>query len=259
MILKVTPKVIILVGPGTNCDEETLFSLRYLGAEPYVYLLREIKKNPKKIHDFGAIVIPGGFSYGDYVAAGRMFAREMELFLGKELERFLKKGGFILGICNGFQILVSSLLLPGLKEWFLPPRVSLISNDSMQYEDRWVFLRVEKKDVFWFKGLPSVIELPVAHAEGKFFAPKTTIQALKRNKQIALRYVMPDGTYAKYPYNPNGSLEGIAAITDKTGQILGMMPHPERFFFSEQNPLRDSIYPWGRKIFANLIKEIKRI
>ncbi len=250
------PRIAVLTGPGTNCDEETFFSLKYLGADVQQYMLSHVKQNPKIIRDFQAIIIPGGFTYGDYIGAGRIFAKELEMFLKEEIERFLKKGGFIFGICNGFQILTCSKLLPGISGWFSAPTVSLISNDSLKYEDRWVYLSVESSS-FWFKNLPKIIKLPVAHAEGKFFAEKETIEILEKNKQIALRYVNPEGNEAFYPYNPNGSIHGIAGITDRTGQILGMMPHPERFFSPEHSLTGNSAYPYGRLIFKNLVEEIK--
>lgn len=251
-------KIAILKAPGTNCDEETEIAFKYLGTSPEIVWIQEMKKSKEMLHNFHALVIPGGFTYGDYVSAGKILAQEIKKFMLPEIEKFLKDGKFILGICNGFQVLVKVGLLPGFDQRLDIPLASLELNDSLKYEDRWVYLRIEK-DCFWTKRLPKVIELPVAHAEGRFTADEKVLKKLNEQRHIILRYSKLDGKIDGYPFNPNGSMEAIAGITSWKEQIFGLMPHPERFFFEEHYPdkSKKKVTPYGRIIFENLVFEIK--
>jgi len=229
------PKVLILRTAGTNCDLETAYAFENVGAEAERHHINRLSEGNVKLDDFQILAIPGGFSYGDDVHAGKILAVEMMAGFADELRVFVDAGKLIIGICNGFQVLVKTGLLPGGGNG---QTVTLTDNNSNKYEDRWVHLSCETdRCVFMKPG--EVIEVPVAHAEGKFVAADNkTLEGLKENGQIVFRYVKPDSTAANgsYPENPNGSLEDVAAICDPTGRILGMMPHPERNIFSYHHP-----------------------
>ncbi len=252
------PKVLILRAAGTNCDLETGYAFESAGGEVDIHHLNHIKEYKNLIDDYKIICIPGGFTYGDDIAAGTIFSMQIELFLKDRLKAFVENGGLILGICNGFQVLVKSGMLP---DFDFQQKVSLVFNDSGNFEDRWVYLKVENKNNLFFAGLPDIIVLPVAHAEGKFVGDEEVIKSIENNNQVAVRYVDSTGNKAGYPFNPNGAVNDIAGITDKTGRVFGLMPHPERFMFKEQSPewLADDkeIFPFGKKIFENAVNYFK--
>ncbi len=252
------PKVLILRAAGTNCDVETGYAFESAGATADIQHLNHMKEKKNLINDYKIICIPGGFTYGDDIAAGTIFSMQINLFLKDEFQNFVEKGGLIIGICNGFQVLVKSGMLP---DFDFQQKVSLVFNDSGNFEDRWVFLKVENKDNLFFANLPDRIMLPVAHAEGKFVGDREIIESIENNKQVVLRYITPEGGKPDYPFNPNGSVNDIAGITDKTGRVFGLMPHPERFMFKEQSPEwlagNDEIIPFGMKIFENAVNYFK--
>jgi len=216
------PKVLVLRAAGTNCDVETAFAFELAGAESRLVHVKRLIEGSVKLLDFDILAIPGGFSYGDDISAGKVLAVELTKRLGEELREFVGRSRPVLGICNGFQVLVKMGLLGGGDS-------TLASNDSQKFEDRWVFLAPEKTDCIWTQGLGPTITLPVAHAEGKFVYDE-------KQFQVAFRYVERDGSPAGYPANPNGSVEGIAGVSDPTGLILGLMPHPERHILPHQHP-----------------------
>jgi phosphoribosylformylglycinamidine synthase subunit PurQ / glutaminase len=234
------PKVCILRTAGTNCDKEAAFAFELAGAESELIHINKFIGKENKLSDYQILVVPGGFSYGDDVAAGKILANELKYKLAQDLKKFILEGKLIIGICNGFQILVKAGLLPGNGE--LMQEASLILNDSAKFEDRWVYLRRTKDEgrgtkCVWIKDLPEIIYLPIAHGEGKFVTlDKEVKERLVKNGQIAFQYCSPDGKLSGYPYNPNGSLDNIAGICDETGRILGLMPHPERHLFFTQHP-----------------------
>lgn len=210
------------------------------------------------LDDFHILALPGGFSYGDDIASGKIFANELRFKLADALRKFIDDGKLIIGICNGFQILVKSGLLPGSKQW--DQEASLIINDSAKFEARWVYLKPAGRCA-WTEGLERIIYLPVAHGEGKFVTrDKNVLNRLKKNKQIVFQYCDEQGKLSGYPDNPNGSLESIAGITDPTGRILGLMPHPERHIFSAQHPRNWNLKSKsgdGLQIFKNGVKYVK--
>ncbi|MGB9677365.1 MAG: phosphoribosylformylglycinamidine synthase I, partial [Candidatus Ratteibacteria bacterium] len=219
------PRVIILRVAGTNCDFETEWAFNLAGAFAERIHINQIIKKEKKLSDYQILVIPGGFSYGDNIGAGKVLANQIKLKLWEEIAKFIFEKKVILGICNGFQVLVKSGILPFNSDQL----VTLEWNDSGRFEDRWVYLKVEKSVSPFFEGLPDIIRMPVAHAEGKFFPKNIKIlKEIEKNKQIVLRYSDKNGNLSDYPYNPNGSVENIAGICSKDGLIIGMMPHPER-------------------------------
>ncbi len=246
----------VLFAPGTNCDEETLYSLRKTGLKADILYLKKWLSKPDVILKSKFLVIPGGFSFGDYIKAGKVFAFYLREKLWDVIKKFYQDGGYIIGICNGFQILLRAGILP-----FMDGRVHayLIRNEKGEFEDRWVYLRAEGKSPF-VKGFNHKIPFPVAHAEGRFYADKKIIEYIEKNKMVAFRYVDEKGNPTLvYPHNPNGSLNSIAGITDKQGRILGLMPHPERAFERFQIPYVYKINKTpGRIFFENVFKAIKK-
>jgi phosphoribosylformylglycinamidine synthase I len=197
----------------------------------------QLLKHEVRLDRFSLLVFPGGFSYGDYIASGRILANEVRHNLRDDITRFHADGKLVLGICNGFQVLVKLGLLPAFDALFEPQSVTLDSNDSARYEDRWVWLAVDDSPCIFTRDLEQPIQLPVAHAEGKFLCRDAAVlQRLKSGRQVALRYVTRDGEPASFPENPNGSVDGIAGICDPSGRIFGLMPHPERFVRREHHP-----------------------
>lgn len=228
------PRVIVLRAPGTNCDEETAFAWEKVGAKVESVHVNRLIECPGRLAEFQILTIPGGFSYGDDLGAGRILATRLELALGAELSRFHDRGGFILGVCNGFQVLVRAGLLPG----GLPAsQATLAHNESGRFEARWVSL-APTPGLCPFVSFHKPIELPVAHGEGQFLTSLThDLERLSARGQIVLRYADQQGRPTEtYPANPNGSPGGVAGVCDPTGRILGLMPHPERFVEPWQHP-----------------------
>jgi phosphoribosylformylglycinamidine synthase len=253
------PKVCVLRSAGTNCDRETAAAFKLAGAAPELVHINSLVRGVKSFNDFQILAFPGGFSYGDDVASGKIFANELRFKLSDPLRKFIRDGKLIIGICNGFQILVKSGLLPGGPE--LKQDTSLIINDSGKYEDRWVYLKPSGKCA-WTRGIKNIIYLPVGHGEGKFVTrDKRILKGLKDNRQMVFQYCDANGKLSGYPDNPNGSTENIAGITDKTGRILGLMPHPERHMFATQHPrnwnLKSKKHGDGLQIFKNGVKYVR--
>jgi len=255
------PKVLIVRTAGTNCDKESEFAFNHAGAQTHLYHINHIKKE-RNLSDYQVICFPGGFSYGDDLGAGKILSLELSCWLKDSLKKFIDKGGLIIGICNGFQVLVKTGILPDLD---FQQKVTLTFNDSARFEDRWVYLKVNSDSV-WLKNLPEVISLPVAHGEGKFYAEGPILDKIESSGQAALKYVGEDSASAEYPFNPNGSLNDIAGITDSSGKVLGLMPHPERFIFKHHSPFwkdkRVSSFiseevPFGLKFFENAVNYFK--
>lgn len=221
------PKVLVMSGYGLNCEEETKFAFETAGASADIIHINDLIEKPKVLDTFQIVTFPGGFSYGDDTGSGNAFANKLRNHLWSEIESFVKRDTLTIGICNGFQILVNLGLLPALENKYGMRQVALLHNDSARYIDRWVDLRIDN-DTPWFTGIKT-ITIPVAHGEGKFYANIKTLSQLKQKNLISARYVK--GEICKYHNliaNPNGALDDIAAITDESKRILGMMPHPER-------------------------------
>jgi phosphoribosylformylglycinamidine synthase len=234
------PRVCILRTAGTNCDKETAFSFEKAGAKAEFVHINVFCANKKNLEDYQILALSGGFSYGDDLGAGKVLANELRYKLSDDIKKFVSSGKLIIGICNGFQILVKSGLLPGNE--ILTQETSLIINDSGKFEDRWIHLRTpqaagSKTKCIWAKDLPATIYLPIAHGEGKFITKdKQVLDRLEKNGQIVFQYCNQQGDLSGYPDNPNGSTKNIAGICDNTGRILGLMPHPERHAFYWQHP-----------------------
>lgn len=253
------PKVCVLRTDGTNCDLETFYAFAKAGAECRLVHVNRLRNKEEKLNAYQILVIPGGFSYGDDVHSGKILAVELTSFLKDQLEEFLGAGKPILGICNGFQVLVRTGILPGRRIGEIS--AALVSNDSGRFECRWVNLRVENTRCIFTEGLlGKCLNLPVAHAEGKFFTDPDTLQRIEG--QVVFRYADENGRPTQnYPLNPNGSLNAIAGICDPTGLVLGLMPHPERFVEPAQHPnwrrFPFCSEPHGLAIFRNAVRYAK--
>lgn len=236
----------VLRTAGTNCDEETAFAFGKVGARAKLLHVNYLIGHPKALREYAILAIPGGFTYGDDIAAGKILANELRCKLIEDIQKFVREGKLIIGICNGFQVLAKAGLLPGGSD--LKQKASLIINDSGKFEDRWVYLkspsheeRKSSRKCVWVKNLSEVIYLPVAHGEGKFITQdKGVLQRLRQSGQIVFQYCDEKQSLAGYPYNPNGSWDNIAGICDETGRVFGLMPHPERHVGSKQHPR------WGK-------------
>ena len=251
-------RVGVLKAPGTNCDEETAHAFRLAGAEVEEVWVEELKERPQRLEEVQILAIPGGFTYGDDLGAGKLLANELKYRLTDALSAFLQEDKLVLGVCNGFQMLVKAGILPSGKLGS-PQEVTLTWNDSGKFEDRWVHLKPEFNVCVWTQGIEETIELPVAHGEGKFL-PKdqTVMEHLLGYGQIVFHYSDSEGNEAGYPWNPNGSVGNIAGICDPTGRIFGLMPHPERHVNGIQHPRRTRDGRTGEgsglQIFRNGVK-----
>jgi len=253
-----TINTLIIRTAGTNCDLETKFAFERAGSKVSLLHINRVNERPALLAEHQVLALPGGFSYGDDIAAGKVHANEFRMKLADQLGKFVDDGKLIIGICNGFQILVKTGLLPGPFGRDTEQTVTLTFNDSNKFEDRWIYLRADSdKSPFIRKG--EIIYLPIAHGEGKFVTKDdATLTALRDNDQVVLRYVDADGnTGAPYPINPNGSVDDIAGICDTTGRVLGLMPHPERHVLPTQHPRwpRDGLKPEGDglQVFRNAV------
>ena len=263
-------KIAILRIEGTNCEQESYDSFKRLGASPEFVHLKQLlhidssKDEIRDLSDYQCLMIPGGFSAGDYIRAGAIFAARMKSKLKIKIENFIKQEYPILGVCNGFQILIELGLLPGIDEIMSSiPKACLHINDSSRYECRPSFLKHENhgKCVFTSKIKHGNVQLiPSAHAEGKLLFPSENqdkiIEKLEENDQIVFRYVDPDGNYSGYPWNPNGSFYNIAGICNPTGTVFGMMPHPERAFYKYKNSNIEN--GDGKAVFESVISYIEK-
>ena len=219
-------KALIMSGYGINSEMETQEVLRRAGMESEIVHVNDLIDKRKKLSDYRMLVFPGGFSYGDDTGAGTAFANRVRNNLLEPLNEFLDGDNLVLGICNGFQILVHLGLLPGFKRF--KPEAALMQNASGVFQCRFVTLKPASQNL-WTKGIERIY-CPVAHGEGNFYCKKSTLQKMKEKNMIAFHYVREDMSPAnrEFPYNPNGALEDIAGITSENGRVLGMMPHPER-------------------------------
>ncbi len=261
-------RCLVLRTAGTNCDGETQFAFKSCGSETDLVHINRVFKKEKRLEDYHILAIPGGFSYGDDIAAGKILANEFRLKLGADLKRFIADGKLIIGICNGFQILVKAGILPGALEEVkggsngFSQTATLMNNDCAKFEDRWIYLKPSGKSV-WTEGITRVIALPVAHGEGKFVPQDAALlKKIKDNGQVVFRYCNEKGGAPVYPQNPNGSTDDIAGIADKTGRVFGLMPHPERHFLFTQHPFwtrleKKSPFGDGAKIFQNGVNYVK--
>ena len=232
------PRVLILQATGTNRDGDAARAAELAGGRPSIWHINALREQPDRLHDYQMLVLPGGFSYGDALGAGRLWAMDLRWLFQDALTTFIEAGKPVIGICNGFQALVKSGWLPGPPDG--TPRATLTRNLSNRFECRWVWLEPNPHSPCVFtQGLDGRIYCPVAHGEGRFIPrDDTTLARMREHGQIALTYTTADGGVATYPDNPNGSTANIAGICNAAGNVLGLMPHPEDHIVPEQHPHR---------------------
>lgn len=269
---------LVLTGYGLNCDYETDYSLRLAGADSHLVHINELIEGERsgkgqKLENYHILVFGGGFSWGDDHGAGVLFASKMKYNMGEALDRFISEGKLILGICNGFQCLVNIGLLPGFDGDYRARRIALTYNDSGNFIDAWVRLRVNPDSPCVFTRGIDYLDLPVRHGEGKFYSLEEDIGRLFSANQVVMQYADGNGALAKgrWPLNPNGSLHDIAGVCDPTGRIFGLMPHPEAYNhwsnhpdwiiererLARQGKMPDSHEGKGIALFRNAVHYIK--
>lgn len=270
-------KTLILRAPGINRDTDAAAAVELAGGSAERVHVNRLAEGTVRLNDYAMLIVPGGFSYGDHLGAGKLLAVDLIHRLDEQLAAFVADGRPVLGICNGFQVLVKAGVLPGgganrKPEHDTPaqpddahgtrhqPRVTLTDNRSGRFECRWVRLAAESNSPCIFtQGITQPIEVPVAHGEGRLvIADEATREHLRAAGHIALRYVAPDGSSADYPANPNGSEDNIAGLCNAQGNVLGLMPHPEDAILPQQHP-RWTREPWrhegdGLTIFRNALR-----
>lgn len=251
-----TPRALVIRAAGTNCNNETALAFELAGATAEQAHINELIKGTKKLEDYHMLAIPGGFSYGDDLGSGKVLANQLAIKLRQPLQEFIDSGKLVIGICNGFQVIIKMGLLPALR-WPHVQEATLTNNDSGKFEDRWVYMKAENDSIFT-RGIKRIY-LPVNHGEGKFVANDEVVKVLQQQKLIKLRYCDENsGDSPAYPDNPNGSLLNIAAITNKQGNVFGMMPHPEKFVTRYTHPrwTRERLPEEGEglRIFRNMVK-----
>ena len=252
-------RTLILRAPGTNCDVETAFAFEQAGATVSRVHINQLIRHEERLSDYQILVVPGGFTYGDDISAGKVLANELRLKLAEDIQNFTDSGGLILGICNGLQVLVKAGILPRLPNGGVSP-VTLAANDSGKFECRWVYLMVnEESPCLFTKGIKSLY-LPVANGEGKVVTSAEALSELN----IVLYYTDEYGNRnAGYPYDPSGSVEDIAGICDGSGRVFALMPHPERYIRGTQHPrwTREGAKERGDgfQIFLNAVKWAKKL
>jgi phosphoribosylformylglycinamidine synthase len=240
------PKALILRAPGINRDEDAAAAIELAGGRAERHHVNRVVEGAVRLNDYAMLIIPGGFSYGDHLGAGKLLAVDLIHRLRDQLGAFVADRRPVIGICNGFQVLVKAGILPGGTversdvQTFerSTPQATLADNASGRFECRWVHLRAESDSRCIFTlGIERPIEAPVAHGEGRFVArDAATLAALRAAGQVALRYVAADGGAAEYPANPNGSDDAIAGVCNQHGNVLGLMPHPEDAILPHQHP-----------------------
>jgi len=263
-------KVLVLSGYGINCEEETLNAFKTVGIKGNVIHVNDLIQSPKKLKNFQILAFPGGFSYGDHTGSGNAMAHKIRNNLFEYIINFIEKDKLVIGICNGCQILVNLGIVPSIDGY--KREVALVENDIATYQCRWIILKVTNQKSPWLKKI-KYLNLPVAHQEGKFLVDKKIMMKLKKEKLIACKYIDNNGSLAKerFPQNPNGSIEDIAGITNVKGNVLAMMPHPERAMYFSQRPdwisqkykikkkllYKEKLYADGYKIFRNAYNYFK--
>lgn len=262
-----SPRVCVLRAPGTNCDAETAYAFESCGGQPEVLHLHRLLEQPQRLNDFQILCIPGGFSYGDDIGAGVVFASQMRTHLHETIANFLQADKLALGICNGFQMLLKAGVLPdGADGWKVAREqrnsATLTWNENGKYTARWVRLKVHAPQNVFLRGIDE-LELPIAHAEGRLVPEDQALLGKWATRgQAALKYIpwknCDETPVPTWSSNPNGSTDELAGLGDPSGRILGLMPHPERFLFATQHPqwTRRGLtgHGAGRQLFANAVE-----
>lgn len=255
------PRILVVRAAGSNCDIETKYAFDFAGGHSDLVHVNRLLEGSVNLDDYQILAMPGGFTYGDDISAGKILANQMKYKLNESLAEFHQKGNLIIGICNGFQVLVKAGLLPTV-DLQKGQSVTLTDNDSGKFEDRWAYLDVNESPCVFTQGMQQKVYFPVAHAEGKFVTKnKSVLDSLWANKQVVFQYAAENGNKVEYPANPNGSVDNIAGICDPTGRVLGLMPHPERHLDPTNHPqwTRNGLADQGDglPIFENAINYFK--
>jgi phosphoribosylformylglycinamidine synthase subunit PurQ / glutaminase len=257
-------RICILRAGGSNRDLDAAYCLRSLGADVDILHLNDILRR-RSLATYHGLVIPGGFAYGDYVRAGAIFGKRILSSMREDIRLFVDSKKPVLGICNGFQVLVEAGVLPGMNFLSDSPEAALAANKSARFECRWVALKPNPESPCLFTSqIKQIVRFPVAHGEGRFITSSRVMNYLKEGKQIALQYAGADGQTAKgrYPQNPNGSELDIAGVCNRTGNAFGLMPHPENAFRIEQMPEWISKKSAGRgdgfPVFDSMVSYIEK-
>ena len=258
------PKVLILRTAGTNCDREAAYAFELAAAAPDFVHVNQLIAQPQAMDQYQLLAIPGGFSYGDDIAAGRILASQIRHHLADAFARFIESQKPVIGICNGFQVLVKTDLLPGELAGRSGQNCTLANNECGRFIDRWIHLATRSQKCIWTAGIER-LELPIAHGEGRFIPADDVVRkSLWDNDQVAVVYTNSDGSPAAgaFPANPNGSVDDIAGVCDSTGLVFGLMPHPERFVDATQHPAwtrrGNSGAAEGLKIFENAVLHVSQ-
>lgn len=255
-----TVRACVLYGFGINCDYETRHAFAQAGAQAERVHVNDLIAGVKKLGDYHILAFPGGFSFGDDLGSGKVLANKFKFNLKQELQQFIDDGKLVIGICNGFQALVKLGLLPAVGNNYFAQTATLTFNDSGRFEDRWIYLRLNRHSkCVWTKKIHGLY-LPVRHGEGKFVVGDDAVMTkMKLQQQIVAQYVDEDGSLAAYPWNPNGSQESIAGVCDESGRVYGMMPHPEAFNHFTNHPRwtrgeADGEKGAGLRVFENAVE-----
>lgn len=232
------PKVLVLLAAGINRDKDAEDAFRLAGADAERVHINDIADGRKKLKDYQILMLPGGFSFGDDIASGKVLANKLKYKLKDDLLQFIADGKLVLGVCNGFQVMAKLGILPGFDGNYLKQDVTLTYNDSGKFEDRWVHLKINPNSKCVFtRGIEKLIYVPICHGEGKFIPrDDDVLNRLQENNQVVVQYVDENGQFGPYPVNPNGSIAHIAGICNETGRVFGMMPHPENYIIRTQHP-----------------------
>lgn len=231
------PRTLVIAGFGLNCEDETLHAFEAVGAAGEIVHINDLIASVERLYEYQILALPGGFSYGDDTGSGNALASRLRHNLWERLQTFIDSDRLVIGICNGCQTLANLGLVPALNGHYGERNLALMHNANDRYQCRWVDTKVESTHCVWTEGIEN-LSLPVAHGEGRFAMEDSVLKEMKQSGHIVLRYIKPDGTPAQgaFPYNPNGSSEDIAGITDSSGRILALMPHPERSIYFHQLP-----------------------
>ncbi len=255
-------RALVITGVGLNCEKETAAAFKCCGASPELVHLNDLIAGKRSLEEFHILSFIGGFSFGDHLGSGTVFANKLKYSLRADLEKFVKDGKLVIGICNGFQTLTRLGLAPALDGALFQQQAALTNNDSGVFRDDWVLLKGNPKSPCVFTKGIDLIRLPIRHGEGKFVADPATLARMEKDNLVALRYAAASGETAKeFPENPNGSLNAIAGICDASGRVFGLMPHPEAFLSPYNAPdwqkakIEGSLPAdgEGKAIFANAV------
>ncbi len=265
------PKVLVITGYGINCEEEIAYVFNKVGGQAEIVHINDLIDGYKKMSDYQIFAIPGGFSYGDDTGAGNALSNRIRNHLNDQILSFAQEDKLAIGICNGFQMITNLGLVPATRNQYGKREVVLMWNNTARYECRWIHVKNTSKKCVWTRDIDTIL-LPVAHGEGNFYAEPEVLTEMRENDQIVFKYVKKDGTPAngEFPYSPNGALEDIAAITDPSGRLFGLMPHPERYHSFINHPTwtleKDRLTREGKqlpsegeglKIFRNAVEYFK--